>query len=49
MKRAFSLCAAALMLTPGPAGQRPCRRDCGGLLSNLGDPERGWYGAEEDL
>lgn len=34
---------------PGPAGQRPCRRDCGGLLSHLGDPERGWHGTEEDL
>jgi len=48
MKRAFSLCAAALMLTLAlPVSALAA--DCGGLLSNLGDPERGWYGAEEDL
>ena len=36
--KAFSLCAAALMLTLALPVSAPCRRDCGGLLSNLGDP-----------
>ena len=49
MKRAFSLCTAALMLTLALPVSALAAETAGGLLSNLGDPERGWYGAEEDL
>ena len=48
MKRAFSLCAAALMLTLAlPVSALAA--ETAAVCYPLGDPERGWYGAEEDL